>query len=74
MDSLEQDLDTVSGRLAEIEKSVAIIEENMLILSHQLKETQHFLIKLAKNQSEVTKRINHWPFIAVPEGGDDEAL
>ena len=72
MDSLEQDLDTVSGRLAEIEKSVALIEENMLILSHQLKETQHFLIKLAKNQSEITKRVSQWPFIAVSARGEDE--
>lgn len=72
MNSLEQDLDTVSGRLVEIEKSITQMEENILLLSHQIKETQYFLIKLAKNQSEISKRVTHWPFIAVPEGGNDE--
>ena len=70
--SLEQDFDVMSGRLAELEKNIVILQENITILSHQIKETQHFLIKLAKNQHDISKRVTHWPFIAVPEGGDEE--
>lgn len=70
--SLEQDLDVVAGRMAEIEKSIHIMEENILTLSYQLKETQHYLMKLAKNQHEITKRVTQWPFVAVDSsmGGD----
>lgn len=72
--SLEQDLDVVSGRIAELEKSLIIIQDNMLVLTHQLKETQHYLVKLAKNQHDITKRVTQWPFIAVDSKmGDDEA-
>jgi predicted nucleic acid-binding Zn-ribbon protein len=72
--SLEQDLDVVSGRIAELEKSLVIIQDNMIVLSHQIKETQHYLVKLAKNQHEITKRVTQWPFIAVDSKmGDEEA-
>lgn len=68
----DEQLDITNGRLAEVEKNMAIMHENMMTLAEQIKETQMFLIKLAKNQSEVTKRINQWPFIAVPLHGEDE--
>lgn len=72
--SLEQDLDIVSGRIAEIEKSLVICQDNMMVLANQIKETQYFLIKLAKNQHDITKRVTQWPFIAVDSKmGDDEA-
>lgn len=70
--SLEQDLDVVSGRMAELEKIMTQIQENQMILSHQVKEAQMFIIKLAKNQSEITKRVSQWPYIAVPARGEDE--
>lgn len=70
--SLEQDLDVMTGRLADIEKNLVVIQENITVLSYQIKETQQFLIKLAKNQHDITKRVTHWPFIAVPEGGSEE--
>ena len=70
--SLEQDLDVMTGRLAEIEKNMFIIQENITVLSYQIKETQQFLIKLAKNQHDITKRVTQWPFIAIPEGGCEE--
>lgn len=73
MNSLEQDLDIVSGRIAELEKTITLMEENIFIMTSQLKETQLFLIKLAKNQHEISKRITQWPYIAVNSGmGDDE--
>lgn len=68
--SLEQELDTVLGRLIEMEKDIVILQENQMTLSEQLKETQKYLIKMAKNQSEISKRIHAWPFIAVERGED----
>ena len=70
--SLEQELDLVLGRMAEIEKNIIILQENQMTMAEQLKETQRYLIKMAKNQSEISKRISQWPFIAVPLQGGDE--
>lgn len=72
--SLEQDLDIVSGRIAEIEKSLTIMHNNIMVLSEQLKDTQMFLVKLAKNQSEISKRVTKWPFIAVDMNQGDSTV
>jgi hypothetical protein len=42
-----------------------ILQENQMTMADQLKETQKYLIKIAKNQSEISKRIVQWPYIAV---------
>ena len=63
--SLEQELDIVLGRMLEIEKNIVILQENHMTMANQLKETQKYLIKIAKNQSEISKRIVQWPYIAV---------
>ncbi len=63
--SLEQELDIVLGRMLEIEKNIVILQENQMTMADQLKETQKYLIKIAKNQSEISKRIVQWPYIAV---------
>jgi len=69
--SLEEELDIVLGRISEIEKNITILQENQMTISDQLKETQKFLIKMAKNQHEISKRVTQWPFIAVePREGD----
>lgn len=65
MNYLEEDMDTTKGRIIEIEKNIAVLQENISALSEHLKETQKFLMKLAHNQAEVTKRISSWPYIAV---------
>lgn len=57
---------TTNARITEIEKDLHIMHENFVTLSDQLKETQVFLVKLAKAQSEIAKRVSTWPFIAVP--------
>jgi hypothetical protein len=45
---------------------MAIMQGNIYTLSEQVKEIQKYLIMLAKNQGEITKKVSHWPFIAVP--------
>ena len=73
MISLEEDLDITNGRITEIEKSLAEIQNNIYVLNDQLRETQRYIIRLAKNQAEISKRLSSWPFIAVEKQGDSEA-
>lgn len=65
MTSLEQDLDVTNGRMIELEKDLAIMQDNLQTLFEQVKETQKYIIKLAHNQAHMTKRISSWPYIAV---------
>ena len=65
MDSLEHDLDIVQGRLSEMEKRLSIIQERQNDIVVHINQTQFFLMKLARNHSEITKRMKNWPFIAV---------
>jgi hypothetical protein len=51
--------------MSEIEKNIIILQENQMTISEQLKETQKFLVKIARNQHEISKRITQWPYIAV---------
>ena len=57
MTSLEQDLDVTNGRMIELEKDLAIMQDNLQTLFEQVKETQKYIIKLAHNQSHMNKRI-----------------
>ncbi len=71
MISLEQELDLANSRIVEIEKSIAELQENLYTLADQIKETQRFLVKMAHNQSHMTKRISSWPYIVVERSMDD---
>ena len=70
MTSLEQDLDVTNGRMIELEKDLAIMQDNLQTLFEQVKETQKYIIKLAQNQAHMTKRISSWPYIAVEKFDD----
>ena len=67
----EDQLDLSESRMMEIEKSICILQGNMTELSEHIRETQRYLIKLAHHQSEITKRISAWPFIAVSSSRDE---
>ena len=58
-------LELSETRFIEMEKVICELQENVMTLSEQLRETQRYLIKLAHAQAEVTKRVSLWPFIAV---------
>ena len=49
-----------------------MIEEQISAFGESLKETQRFLIKLAYNQQELTKRIAQWPYIVVSQDKEEE--
>jgi len=61
----EEQLDQTKNRIIELEKDLSIMHENVVTISEQIKELQIFIIKLAKNQAELSKRISQWPYIAV---------
>jgi uncharacterized coiled-coil protein SlyX len=67
----EEQLDLSESRITEIEKSICIMQDSMSELSEHIRETQRYLIKLAHHQSEITKRISAWPFIAVDSNRDE---
>ena len=48
-----------------MEKQLAITQNDNMQLSEQIRETQRYLIRLARNQSEITRRITKWPYIAI---------
>ena len=72
MTSLEEDLDLVQSRMVEIEKNITMLNENCQHLADHMRETQRFLVKLAHNQAEITKRLSQWPYIAVERGREQE--
>jgi uncharacterized coiled-coil protein SlyX len=67
----EEQLDLSEARITEIEKSICVMQDSMTELSEHIRETQRYLIKLAHHQSEITKRISAWPFIAVNSNRDE---
>jgi uncharacterized coiled-coil protein SlyX len=67
----EEQLDLSEARITEIEKSICVMQDSMTELSEHIRETQRYLIKLAHHQSEITKRISAWPFIAVDSNRDE---
>ena len=67
MEYFEEELDLTNSKIKHIEITISEVQDAVMNLSHELKETQKFLIKLAQNQAEITKRVTMWPYIAVPE-------
>ena len=67
----EEQLDLSESRITEIEKTICIMQDSMTELSEHIRETQRYLIKLAHHQTEITKRISAWPFIAVNSNRDE---
>jgi phage shock protein A len=74
MDYFEEELDLTNSKIRNVEESLADIQAAVMDLATELKQTQQFLIKLAHNQAEITKRVTKWPFIAVPEDRKDSEL
>lgn len=61
----DEQLDLTKNRITELEKNLSILQEHMTTIAEEIKQTQYFIMKLAKNQSEITKRVSHWPYLAV---------
>ncbi len=72
MEYYEEQLDQTKNRIIELEKNISVMHENLLTVADQIKETQVFLIKMARNQSEMSKRLSMWPYIAVSLNQEDD--
>ena len=72
MEYYEEQLDQTNNRIIELEKNLAVMHENLLTVADQIKETQVFLIKMARNQAEMSKRLSMWPYIAVSLNQEDD--
>jgi hypothetical protein len=53
-------------KIQNLEKEMDFIKDALTSHAQTIKECQTYLIKLAHNQAQVTKRISQWPYIAVP--------
>ena len=67
------ELEQTKNRITDLEKNISIMHNNIITVSEQIKETQLYLIKLAKNQSDITKRVTQWPYLVVNTKKDDES-
>ena len=74
MQYLDDELDMNSQKIQQLEKeleSTRIIVQSTI---ESLKETQRYLMKLAYNQSEITKRVSQWPYIVVDSSKADDDI
>jgi len=62
---MSENLEKNSEKINELEKNLAIAQENIYVLSSQIKDTQKVLTKMAQVQNEMSRRMVQWPFIAV---------
>ena len=72
MELSENDLDFHLVKIAKLEQDLNMVTEQLSLVMDQInrqtesiKETQRYLIKLARNQQDLTKRITSWPYIVV---------
>jgi len=65
IDSLENELDINNKKILNLEKDIAEMQDIICELGESIKETQRYLVKLAHNQQEITKRIASWPFLTI---------
>lgn len=72
MQYLEEELDVNSQKIKQLEKELESTREILQHTIESLKETQRYLMKLAYNQAEVTKKISTWPYIAVRSSKDED--
>jgi hypothetical protein len=74
MQYLDDELDVNAQKIQQLEReleSTRIIVQSTI---ESLKETQRYLMKLAYNQSEITKRVSQWPYLAVDSNKADDDI
>jgi len=69
---LEKEQTISDARIEKLEMEIAIMQEHITQMADVLKEVQKYVIALAKNQAEITKRVSGWPFIPVPMKEDND--
>jgi predicted nucleic acid-binding Zn-ribbon protein len=78
MPYLDEELDITQQKINNLQEEIEFLKDALTSHAQTIKESQHFLIKLAHNQAALTKRISQWPYIPVSlerrSGEDDEPL
>jgi len=72
MQYLDEELDITTQKIQTLEKELLVTRELLSNTIESLKETQRYLMKMAYNQAELTKKISHWPYIVVHSNKNDE--
>lgn len=72
MQYLDEELDITTQKIQNLEKELLVTRELLGNTIESLKETQRYLMKLAYNQSEITKKISQWPYIVVHSNKNEE--
>jgi chromosome segregation ATPase len=75
---LDEELDVTLHKISNLEKEIDFMKDALTSHAQTIKECQTYLIKLAHNQAQLTKRISQWPYIPValdqPDRDNDEPL
>lgn len=69
MNYSDNDLDLANDKILELEKELYVTKDLLTTTIESLKDTQRYLMKLAYNQSEISKRMAQWPYIVISDDG-----
>jgi hypothetical protein len=58
-------MDVDAAKLNALEEELSEVKDLLHLTIDSLKQTQIYLVRLAKNQADLTHRISKWPYIAV---------
>jgi len=73
MNFLEENLDITLQKIKNLELQIEIQMNTIQELGESIKDTQRYLVKLAHNQMDLTKKISQWPYIVVHDNEGDTA-
>ena len=65
MESLDNELET-QNRFKKLEEDLVRMQELLVYQQEAIKDTQRYLIKVARGQQELSKRLLAWPYVKVP--------
>lgn len=72
MQYLDEELDMNSQKIQSLEKELTVTKDLLGQTIASLRDTQRYLMKLAYNQAEITKKVSTWPYIVVDTSRDDD--
>lgn len=65
MQNSNEEYDFYIQKIKAMDEDILLIKENISIITDSLRETQKYLVKLAANQAELSRRLATWPFLTV---------
>jgi len=65
MESLDAELVQSNKKIKKLEENITMLQEIIRQQQETMLETQRYLIKLARGQQELSKRVLSWPYVRV---------